>query len=435
MHLYGSSEDTVQNTFCYSANSILQAAFDNQLVRRGILPEALKRGRSTMNNMNGLFTSESVSPGHPDKICDQISDAVLDACLASDPEARVAVEVAIKGNLLCILGELTTDAQINVEEIARQVLCDIGHADGSWGVNPAGIRIIQELSQQSPEIGARVGSEDTGAGDQGLMFGYATHETAEYMPLPFMISRSLIDRLEVLRASGFSHLLGPDAKAQATLRYTDGKPTALTAIVLSCQHSENLQLSELRDMLRAEILVPVLGKWLDADTRIHLNPAGSFHMGGPVADAGLTGRKIIADTYGGISRHGGGAFSGKDATKVDRSAAYAARQIARDVVARGWADLCEVRVAYAIGESRPVAVDFDTFGTAKGSVPAERYLKLGVDVADALRPAAIVDRLNLRRPVFRQTAARGHFGRPGYQWEDPFLTDQPLTREPVRNSL
>lgn len=388
-----------------------------------------------MNSMNGLFTSESVSPGHPDKICDQISDAILDACLMSDPEARVAVEVAIKGNLLCILGELTTDAQINVEEIARQVLCDIGHTDGSWGVEPAGFRIIQELSQQSPEIGARVDAEDTGAGDQGLMFGYATHETAEYMPLPFMISRNLIDRLEVLRASGFSHLLGPDAKAQATLRYTDGKPTALTAIVLSCQHSENLLLGELRDMLRTEALTPVLENWLDANTKVHLNPAGSFHMGGPVADAGLTGRKIIADTYGGISRHGGGAFSGKDATKVDRSAAYAARQIARDVVARGWADLCEVRVAYAIGEARPVAIDFDTFGTAKGATPADRYAELGVDISDALRPAVIIDRLGLRRPVFRQTAARGHFGRSGFPWEEPFLTKQCTARELVRNSL
>jgi len=368
--------------------------------------------------MSGLFTSESVSHGHPDKICDQISDAILDACLAVDPNSRVAVEVAIKGDLLCILGELSTHARIDVDSIARQVLRDIGHADGRWGVDANKIRIVQELSTQSPEIGVRVDGVDTGAGDQGLMFGYACNETPGLMPLPITLAHALMEQHWHYRQTPQGQILGPDAKAQVTVRYMDGRPEGVTAIVLSSQHTADVGLIQLRWLLAEEIIKPVLGQYLGRETILHLNPSGTFISGGPIADAGLTGRKIIVDTYGGMARHGGGAFSGKDATKVDRSAAYAARQLARDVVARGWADSCEVRVAYAIGEARPVAVDFETFGTGCGAPPQQRYAEMGVDVGDALRPAAIIERLNLRAPIFRQTAVLGHFGRPGLPWED-----------------
>lgn len=370
-----------------------------------------------MQTMTGLFTSESVSHGHPDKICDQISDAILDACLMADPGSRVAVEVAIKGNLLCILGELTTHARIDADAIARQVLRDIGHADGRWGLDADRIRIILELSTQSPEIGARVDAEDIGAGDQGLMFGYACRETPTLMPLPITLSHALMARHWEYRQTPEGQLLGPDAKAQVTVRYANGQPAGIAAVVLSSQHSTDIELDRLRALLEEEIIRPVLGDDLRHNTTLHLNPAGTFVSGGPVADAGLTGRKIIVDTYGGMARHGGGAFSGKDATKVDRSAAYAARQLARDVVARGWADACEVRVAYAIGEARPVAVDFETFGTGHCISPSKLYAELGFDVADALRPAAIINRLQLRTPIFRETAALGHFGRPALPWE------------------
>lgn len=371
-----------------------------------------------MKTMSGLFTSESVSHGHPDKICDQISDAILDACLAVDPNSRVAVEVAIKGDLLCILGELSTHARIDVDSIARQVLRDIGHADGRWGVDANKIRIVQELSTQSPEIGVRVDGVDTGAGDQGLMFGYACNETPGLMPLPITLAHALMEQHWHYRQTPQGQILGPDAKAQVTVRYMDGRPEGVTAIVLSSQHTADVGLIQLRLLLAEEIIKPVLGQYLGRETILHLNPSGTFISGGPIADAGLTGRKIIVDTYGGMARHGGGAFSGKDATKVDRSAAYAARQLAFDVVARGWADSCEVRVAYAIGEARPVAVDFETFGTGCGAPPQQRYAEMGVDVGDALRPAAIIERLNLRAPIFRQTAVLGHFGRPGLPWED-----------------
>jgi len=377
-----------------------------------------------MTIKTGLFTSEAVSEGHPDKICDQISDAILDACLAQDPHARVAVETAIKGDLLCLLGEITTTAQIEPAAIAREVLCDIGHSDGAWGLQPDRIRVIEALTQQAPEIAFGVNGDDLGAGDQGLSFGYATRETETLIPLPWSLARDLIAKLQTLRAGDLNSLLGPDAKAQATVRYEGGRPVGLSAVVLSCQHAPTLSLSDLRESLRSEVLAPVLGDLLTSETVVHLNPAGSFHIGGPVADAGLTGRKIIVDAYGGIARHGGGAFSGKDATKVDRSAAYAARQIAREVVARGWAEACELRLAYAIGQARPVAVDFETFGTETGLSPADRYAALGIDLADALRPSALIARLDLRRPVFRDTAARGHFGRPTLTWETPFVASE-----------
>lgn len=376
----------------------------------------------------GLFTSESVSEGHPDKICDQISDAILDACLAQDLHARVAIEVAIKGDLLCILGELTTTATIDPAAIARDVLRDIGHDDGRWGLVADQVRIITEISQQSPEIGAGVEDADLGAGDQGLMFGYACSETRAYMPLPISLAHDLMALHRDLRMSAAGRELGPDAKAQVTMRYRHGRPDGVAAVVLSSQHSRDLGLADLRDMLRELLIVPVLGRYLRPDTQFHINPAGSFHAGGPVADAGLTGRKIIVDTYGGMARHGGGAFSGKDGTKVDRSGAYAARQLARDLVARGWAEACEVRLAYAIGQARPVAVGFETFGTGNGGDPAAQYKEIGLDIAEMMRPAAIMDRLQLRAPLFRQTAVLGHFGRAGMPWER-FLS-QTVDRSP-----
>ncbi len=371
-----------------------------------------------MQKMTGLFTSESVSHGHPDKICDQISDAILDTCLAEDPHSRVAIEVAIKGDFLCILGELTTRAEIDADAIARKVLRDIGHVGGRWGVDADRIRIVEEISKQSPEIGARVNAVDIGAGDQGLMFGFACNETPVLMPLPITLAHALMEKHWQLRkAEQWRNILGPDAKAQVTIRYAGGQPKSIAAIVLSSQHSVEIELEELRTLLRNEIIKPVLGPRFQKDIKFHLNPAGTFISGGPVADAGLTGRKIIVDTYGGMARHGGGAFSGKDCTKVDRSAAYAARQLARDVVERGWADTCEVRVAYAIGEARPVAVDFETFGTGCGASPKLRYREMGIDVSEALRPASIIERLRLRAPIFRQTAALGHFGRDALPWE------------------
>lgn len=370
-----------------------------------------------MKPTDGLFTSESVSHGHPDKICDQISDAILDACLMQDPRARVAVEVAIKGDLLCILGEVTTTAVIDPDGIARKVLRDIGHGTGRWGLTADKVRIVTELTRQSPEIGAGVGEDDAGAGDQGLMFGFACRDTRALMPLPITLAHALMARHRELRHTLEGVMLGPDAKAQVTVRYRDGRTDGIDAVVLSTQHSQELALTDLRELVMEGIILPVLGRHLRPDTRFHINPAGSFHAGGPVADAGLSGRKIIVDTYGGMARHGGGAFSGKDGTKVDRSGAYAARQIARDVVARCWAEACEVRIAYAIGEARPVAVDFETFGTGRGAPPAARYREIGLDIADMLRPAAIIDRLQLRTPLFRQTAALGHLGRAGFPWE------------------
>ncbi|MCV2893722.1 methionine adenosyltransferase [Lentibacter sp. XHP0401] len=383
-----------------------------------------------MQNKTGLFTSESVSHGHPDKICDQISDAILDACLSEDPSSRVAVEVAIKSNFLCILGEISTHAIINPTAIARQVLRDIGHTSGLWGVDVDQIKIVEELSKQSCEIGARVDDLDTGAGDQGLMFGYACNETPTLMPLPVTLAHAIMERHWQLRQmQTWAHLLGPDAKAQVTVRYANGQPEGVAAVVLSSQHSLDVKLEDLRVLLMEEVVKPVLGPYFQQEVILHINPAGTFISGGPVADAGLTGRKIIVDTYGGMARHGGGAFSGKDATKVDRSAAYAARQMARDVVARGWAEACEVRAAYAIGQAHPVAVDFETFGTGCGASPLDRYRELEIDVSDALRPASIIERLQLRTPIFRQTAALGHFGRRGFPWEAA------LTLNPALNTM
>ena len=372
----------------------------------------------------GLFTSEAVSDGHPDKICDQISDAILDACLAQDPTSRVALECAIKDHTICLLGEITTAAKFDLRNVARSVLQHVGHDTDRWGLDLNRLHFVEVVSQQSPEIGAGVNRPETGAGDQGLMFGFAIRETPELMPLPISLAHALTERHRQLRQSSIGKVLGPDAKSQVTIRYQDRTPADLDTVVFSTQHSVDIELHDLRELIRDEILRPVLGNQLTDEVRLHLNPAGTFYVGGPVADAGLTGRKIIVDTYGGFARHGGGAFSGKDATKVDRSAAYGARQLARDVVARGWAHACEVRVAYAIGIAHPVDVAFETFGTEVDAAPADRYREVGLDILDLMRPASIIDRLQLKRPVFRTTATGGHFGREDFSWEQPLEAGQ-----------
>ena len=362
--------------------------------------------------VTGLFTSESVADGHPDKIADQLSDAVLDAALKQDPHARVAVEAAIKGSSIWLFGELTGGhLALDFESIVKSVLTGIGHRDGRWGLNLGGLDIRTSIGLQAAEICRGVdGGEDIGAGDQGMMFGYACRESPERLPTPIAFAHRLMRRQKEVRDR--LGLLGPDAKAQVTVRYENGQSTGLHAIVLSSQHTAELSLSDVRELLREEIIRPVLGS--DADNaELYLNPAGTFVEGGPIADAGLTGRKIIADTYGGFARHGGGAFSGKDGTKVDRSAAYAARQLALTFVDAGLASACEVRLAYAIGVSEPVAVHIDVGGG--------RGLILDHDTVDRLlaelSPRAIIDRLALTEPNFLPTSSFGHFGRSEFQWE------------------
>ena len=372
---------------------------------------------------NGLFSSESVSDGHPDKICDQISDAILDACLAKDPASRTAIETAVKGHFVCVIGELTTKAELDIAAIVRRVLAEIGHHDDRWGLDPKGLSILQNISVQSPNIDAgvtQIGGE-VGAGDQGMMFGYACGETAEHMPLAITLAHALMRQHKVVRNTEDGAFLGPDAKAQVTVRYVDGEPTAVTGVLLSTQHAKGTSRQKLEAIVREQIIAPVVPeRWLGPKTRYLVNPTGVFEIGGPIADAGVTGRKIIVDTYGGAARHGGGAFSGKDPTKVDRSAAYGARQIARTIVANGWADQAEVQVAYAIGVAEPVSLAIHTFGTERvpHGVLADAVEKVA---SPLLTPRSIIERLALRRPIYRQVAAFGHFGRDdlGLPWEQP----------------
>jgi S-adenosylmethionine synthetase len=362
--------------------------------------------------VEGLFTSESVADGHPDKIADQLSDAVLDAALRQDPQARVAVEAAIKGSSVWLFGELTgRDLSLDFPEIVRGVLSSIGHSDDRWGIDLAQLDVRTTISLQAAEIGEGVGGgPDTGAGDQGMMFGYASRETAEGLPTPIALAHRLMRRHKQVREQ--LGLLGPDAKAQVSVRYENGQPAGLQTIVLSSQHLADVSLSDVRELLREEVIRPVLGA--DADgAELLLNPAGTFIEGGPVADAGLTGRKIIVDTYGGFARHGGGAFSGKDGTKSDRAGAYAARQLALTVVETGLAEACEVRLAYAIGVAEPIAVHLD-LGGGRGF---ELDAGAAAGLLAALRPRAIIDRLALTSPGFLPTAAFGHFGRPDFAWE------------------
>jgi S-adenosylmethionine synthetase len=362
-----------------------------------------------------LFTSESVSPAHPDKLCDQCSDAILDAILAQDPRARVAVECATKTGFLLVAGEVTTSAYVDVQVIVREKIKEIGYDKPEYGFdNTCGVLV--SLSEQSADIAQGVDeSEDhqQGAGDQGLMFGYACNETQELMPLPIMLSHALMKKHFDVRRSSLTYLR-PDAKAQVTIEYDGLVPVRCEAVVLSTQHDPGVDMSQLRDDVKNHIILPVLGKYVDDDTKFHINPTGIFVEGGPVADAGLTGRKIIVDTYGGYARHGGGAFSGKDPSKVDRSAAYMTRYIAKNVVAAGLATHCEVQLAYAIGVADPVSVLVECFGT--NTVPVFE-IQQAIRAEFVLTPKGITESLDLLRPIYSATAAFGHFGRSEFPWE------------------
>lgn len=368
-----------------------------------------------------LFTSESVTEGHPDKICDQISDAVLDAMLAQDPMSRVACETAITTGLVLVMGEITSNAQVDVQKIVRDVICEIGYDDGQKGFDGNQCGVMVSLDKQSADIAMGVDKaleaklSDTqidaiGAGDQGMMFGYATNETDDYMPYPIYLAHKLSKRLSAVRKDGTLPYLRPDGKSQVTIEYdAEGKPLRLDAVVVSSQHSEDVTWDQIKEDIRKNVIDVVLpNELIDKDTKIYINPTGRFVIGGPNGDSGVTGRKIIVDTYGGWARHGGGAFSGKDPTKVDRSAAYAARYVAKNIVAAGLCDKAEVQLSYAIGVAQPTSVRIDTFGT--GKLSEEKLVDVINETFD-LRPAGIIQMLNLRQPIYKQTAAYGHFGR------------------------
>jgi S-adenosylmethionine synthetase len=368
-----------------------------------------------------LFTSESVSEGHPDKVCDQISDAVLDAVLAQDRSGRVACETLVKNNLVVLAGEITTRATVDFDRVARDVIRHIGYTD-EMGFGPDTCTVLTAIGRQSPDIAQGVDEGkgldlEQGAGDQGLMFGYASNETDVLMPMPITLAHRLVRRQAEVRKHGKLSWLRPDAKSQVTVKYVNGKPAGIDAVVLSTQHAPGIKHAQLKEAVIEEIVKPVLPKeWLGKHTEYHINPTGSFEIGGPVGDAGLTGRKIIVDTYGGMARHGGGAFSGKDPSKVDRSAAYAGRYVAKNIVAGGLAARCEIQIAYAIGVAKPVSIHVDTFGT--GVIPDTKIAELVKHHFD-LRPKGIVQMLDLLRPVYQTTAAYGHFGRTeaGFSWE------------------
>jgi S-adenosylmethionine synthetase len=363
-----------------------------------------------------LFTSESVTEGHPDKIADQISDAILDACLAQDPMSRVACETLTCTGLVVIAGEITTQAYVDFQSLVRATVAEIGYTHSEYGFDSNTCAVISTINKQSPDIAQ--GVDTGGAGDQGMMFGYATNETPELMPLPISLAHRLAEKLSEVRKSGLMPYLRPDGKSQVTVEYAEvGKPSRVDAVVISTQHDEDVTNEKLRAEIMEHVIRAVIPpELLDDETKFHINPTGRFVIGGPMGDSGLTGRKIIVDTYGGMGRHGGGAFSGKDPTKVDRSAAYMARYVAKNIVAAGLADRCEVQLAYAIGVAEPVSVLVDTFGT--GPADADRLEEL-VRANFKLTPKGIIESLDLRRPIFKKTAAYGHFGRSGddFTWE------------------
>ena len=365
-----------------------------------------------------VFTSESVSEGHPDKIADQISDAILDAILVQDANARVACETFVKTGMVLIGGEVTTSAWVDVEEIARHVIRDIGYNSSEIGFDWESCAVLSAIGKQSPDIAQGVNEDDNkqlGAGDQGLMFGYASIETDVYMPAPIAYAHRLVKRQADLRKKGILPWLRPDAKSQVTLRYVDGKPVAVDAVVLSTQHAPEISQSDLVEAVREEIIKPVHPReWLTPQTKYFINPTGRFVIGGPLGDCGLTGRKIIVDTYGGMARHGGGCFSGKDPSKVDRSAAYAARHVAKNLVAAGVADKCEIQVSYAIGVSEPTSISVETFGT--GRLSNKEIVDLITEHFE-LTPQGIIASHQLLQPIYRQTAAYGHYGRDDFPWE------------------
>ncbi|WP_151995653.1 methionine adenosyltransferase [Buttiauxella massiliensis] len=371
-----------------------------------------------------LFTSESVSEGHPDKIADQISDAILDAIIGQDPRARVACETLVKTGMVLVGGEITTDTWVDIEEIVRRTIHDIGYNSSEMGFDSHTCAVLSAIGKQSPDINRGVDREDEanqGAGDQGLMFGYASNETDALMPAPITFAHRLMARQAQVRKSGLLPWLRPDAKSQVTFAYENGKITGIDTVVISTQHSEAVTQQTLREGVMEEIVKPVLPpEWLTRDTKYFINPTGRFVIGGPMGDCGLTGRKIIVDTYGGMARHGGGAFSGKDPSKVDRSAAYVARYVAKNIVAAGLADRCEIQISYAIGVADPTSIMVETFGT--GKLDNEKLIMIIREFFD-LRPHGLIRSLNLLQPIYQQTAAYGHFGRDIFSWEQTDKAD------------
>jgi len=381
---------------------------------------------------NSVFTSESVSEGHPDKLSDQISDAILDALLEQDPDARVACETLVKTGMVVLAGEITSSANIDFEQVCRETIIDVGYDSSDVGFDGASCAVINALGKQSPDIAMGVdetADHEQGAGDQGLMFGYASNETDVLMPAPITYSHLLVKRQADVRKAGTLSFLRPDAKSQVTFRYEEGAPVAIDAVVLSTQHDPDISLADLQEAVMEEIIKPVLpANWLSAQTKYFINPTGNFVIGGPVGDCGLTGRKIIVDTYGGMARHGGGAFSGKDPSKVDRSAAYAGRYVAKNIVAAGLADRCEIQVSYAIGVAEPTSISINTFGTGKLSDDAiEALVREHFD----LRPKGLISMLDLKKPIYLPTASYGHFGRT----EDSFSREKTDRAEQLAAAL
>jgi len=372
-----------------------------------------------------FITSESVTEGHPDKLCDRISDAILDDLLRQDPNSRVAVECLTKTGMVIVAGEVTTKGYADIQKIVRDVLKEIGYTNPEFGIDHEDAAVLVSISGQSPDIAQGVDEGtgvdlDQGAGDQGMMYGYASNETPELMPFPIIMAHKLTHKLAEVRKKGIIKDIGPDGKSQVSVEYVDDKPTRITAVVIAQQHLISVSEDKLRKQIRENVIDPICGKWTDKETKYHINATGKFVIGGPEGDAGLTGRKIVVDTYGGVGRVGGGCFSGKDPSKVDRSGAYIARYVAKNIVAAGLADKCEVQLSYSIGIAKPTSIDVDTFST--NNIPEEKIVAL-VNKHFDLRPKAIIEHLKLKRPIYRKTAAYGHFGRNEFTWEKTDIAD------------